>query len=298
MKLKNLLFLFGTGLLSSLAGAQEYGTLRHQFGMPPMIVKHCVAVSIESQWSGVMPIIESMGSLWVVAKHKEPYSIVLNNNCNQPLLAVVSVDGLNVLDGKTASVNGRGYILRAGSATEIKGWRKSTQESAEFYFTTKRDSYAGRTGQASDLGVIGVAFFNQKPSISRPHISPMNPRYERDEYGYGNPSFKKGEEQAKESMQRSEPSAADSMQGAPMMKSMPAPAAPQMGTGHGNRVDDPVRIASFERAPYPSYVYSLRYDSYENLVKKGIILNYEMPRQPSAFPADNSFVPDPPGRRW
>ena len=46
---------------------------------------------------------------------------------------------------------------------EITGWRKSLERTAAFYFTDLGDSYAARTGRPQNVGVIGVAVFQERP---------------------------------------------------------------------------------------------------------------------------------------
>ena len=79
------------------------------------------------------------------------------------LLAVTSVDGVNVVSGETAAQHQSGYVLDAWDSVAIEGWRKSLDEVATFYFTRLADSYAARTGRPHDVGVIGVALFREQP---------------------------------------------------------------------------------------------------------------------------------------
>ena len=60
------------------------------------------------------------------------------------------------------------YVLSPWSSAEIAGWRKNLNEVAAFYFTNLSDSYAGRTGRPLNVGVIGVAVYEEDlPVISR-----------------------------------------------------------------------------------------------------------------------------------
>src|ERR1700761_5460002 len=86
------------------------------------------------------------------------YSLRLANNTGARVLAVVAIDGVNVVSGETAGVGQRGYVLGPWQRTEITGWRKSNDEVAAFEFTPLADSYAARTGRPQDVGVkIGRA---------------------------------------------------------------------------------------------------------------------------------------------
>lgn len=91
------------------------------------------------------------------------YSIVLKNRCKSALEIVTSVDGLDVMDGKTASFSKRGYIIDPGETLEIEGFRTSRSKVAAFEFSSVSDSYANlRHGDTRNIGVIGLAVFTQK----------------------------------------------------------------------------------------------------------------------------------------
>ena len=56
----------------------------------------------------------------------------------------------------------RGYVIGAWDTLDIDGFRQSQDEVAAFRFAKVRDSYAAQTGDARNVGVIGVAFFAQR----------------------------------------------------------------------------------------------------------------------------------------
>ena len=64
--------------------------------------------------------------------------------------------------GETANWSQTGYVLAPGQGYDIKGWRKSLQRMAAFFFTEHQNSYAARTGRPDNVGVIGVAVFRRK----------------------------------------------------------------------------------------------------------------------------------------
>jgi hypothetical protein len=215
-----------------------------------------------------LPIYRHQGQLWVAGKPGDRYSIQVNNRTGGRLLSVVSVDGVNVVSGDTAATNQRGYVLAPGGSVDVAGWRKSEREVAAFYFTALEDSYASRTKRPDNVGVIGIAAFR--------------------------------EYQAPVALQEM---AADRA-GAPLQsRSNAAPAAPvakaesRLGTGHGERVYAPAQSVEFQRASEsPDEIISVRYDSYANLVARGIIpaaRRHPYPKAvPNAFPGNN-YVPDP-----
>ena len=70
----------------------------------------------------------------------------------------------------------------------------------------------------------------------------------------------------------------------------PAPAAP-LGTGHGRREESRVQWQQFDRATdAPVETIAIYYDSYRNLVARGVIREGTPPAAPRPFPG---FVPDP-----
>jgi hypothetical protein len=91
------------------------------------------------------------------------YSIIVKNRSKSALEIVASVDGLDVMDGKTAGFSKRGYIVYPGETLEIDGFRKSESRVAAFEFSGVSNSYANlRHGDTRNVGVIGVAVFTQK----------------------------------------------------------------------------------------------------------------------------------------
>lgn len=99
----------------------------------------------------------------VEGKKGGTYSIIVKNRCKSALEIVASVDGLDVMDGKTAGFSKRGYIVYPGETLEIDGFRKSESKVAAFEFSGVSDSYANlKHGDTRNVGVIGLAVFTQK----------------------------------------------------------------------------------------------------------------------------------------
>lgn len=105
----------------------------------------------------------SAGRDYVVGEAGHRYTIVVKNNTNFRLEVVLSVDGLDVLDGKPAAFSKRGYLVDPRSEVEIDGFRRSMDTVAAFRFGSVRGSYAGQKyGDTRNVGVIGVAVFNER----------------------------------------------------------------------------------------------------------------------------------------
>jgi len=109
---------------------------------------------------------EAGGKKFVIGSSGSRYTIVVQNNAPSRLEVVVSVDGLDVLDGKDAAFTKRGYLIEPNGLIEIDGFRQSMNAVAAFRFGSVRDSYAEKKegGSARNVGVIGVAVFNERGS--------------------------------------------------------------------------------------------------------------------------------------
>jgi hypothetical protein len=99
---------------------------------------------------------------YVVGQAGERYSIVLTNRTGHRIEAVTTVDGLDVINGATGSMRNRGYILLPYATVEIDGFRRSEREVAAFRFGAVQDSYAAERGNTRNVGVIGVALFDER----------------------------------------------------------------------------------------------------------------------------------------
>ena len=110
-----------------------------------------------------LPVYWHQGKAYVVGAPGNEYQISLRNTAGEDVLAVVSVDGVNVVSGETASPQQSGYVIDGGQQMDIGGWRKSLSRTAAFYFTSLGDSYAARTGRPNHVGVIGAALYRRKP---------------------------------------------------------------------------------------------------------------------------------------
>jgi hypothetical protein len=222
------------------------------------------------------------GEYWVAGRPGAKYAVRVRNHSGGRVLAVMAVDGVNVLSGATAGFDQQGYIFSAGSAYEITGWRKSQWEVAAFTFTDAASSYAERTGRPANVGVIGVALFRERAPPVPVTVTPPAAVL---------PAPANSAAEAASGGMR----AADALSAQSRSALLPAP---RLGTGHGEREGSYVEYAAFEReAARPNEVIRIRYDSPENLMALGVIRRPPPPRAPpEAFPdSPPGFVPDPPG---
>jgi hypothetical protein len=234
----------------------------------------------------------SHGEYWVAGKPGATYAIEIRNRLDERVLAVTSVDGVNVVSGETAAWDQTGYVFRPRYDYRITGWRKSDEEVAAFTFTDSPNSYAARTGRPANVGIIGVAVFRERQP-EHVYVPPPVPA----------PSFESAPMPkawpSPEATPSPTPSPAPSA-GLPSLQLRSAPALPptKLGTGHGEREYSHVDHTEFERLhTQPDEVIRIRYDSLDNLIAMGII-EKSHPPVPSAnpFPASvqQQYVPDPP----
>ena len=105
-----------------------------------------------------------VGDRWfVIGEEGRRYAIAVRNQSDLRLEVVLSVDGLDVMDGRPASVRKRGYVIPPHRTLVVEGFRQSTAEVAAFRFSPVRESYAQeKYRNTRNVGVVGVAIFNER----------------------------------------------------------------------------------------------------------------------------------------
>jgi hypothetical protein len=100
---------------------------------------------------------------FAIGERGSRYEVVLRNETRRRLEVVVSVDGLDTIEGDRASVRKRGYVLTPGETVAIEGFRTSPQSVAAFRFTNVGDTVSARQHQETrNVGVIGVAVYSER----------------------------------------------------------------------------------------------------------------------------------------
>ena len=238
-----------------------------------------------------LPVYWHEGKAYVVGKPGNEYQVNLRSR-GEAFLAVVSVDGVNVVTGESAEAQQSGYVLSPGRSMDIRGWRKSMERIAAFYFTELPDSYAARTGRPDNVGVIGVALFRKKQPepIARPFEAPPAPIARREAGAARDPATAGADSAGPMASQPARPAQAFE----PGVESANLSRAPEakLGTGHGRNESSQARYVAFERAsPNPAELITIYYDSHHNLVARGVIREPSpVAPLPRPFPG---FVPDP-----
>jgi hypothetical protein len=143
----------------AMAGASGF---RRTAGGMFTVANGLVSVGLRDDSQRFFPGFIAGGRNYAVGEPDRRYTIVLRNNTSFRLEVVLSVDGLDVLDGRPASFAKRGYIMDPRGELEVDGFRQSVDAVAAFRFGSVRGSYAGRkTGDTRNVGVIGIALFNE-----------------------------------------------------------------------------------------------------------------------------------------
>ena len=122
-------------------------------------------VSLVGEGGGVLPGAEIAGEVYAIGGIGQRYMIAIENHTTDRYEVLASVDGLDVLDGDDASFSKRGYVVDPYTSFVIEGWRTGDETVAAFRFSELGESYAARTGRPRNVGVVGVAFFQENRPI-------------------------------------------------------------------------------------------------------------------------------------
>ncbi|MEZ4398624.1 MAG: hypothetical protein R3B06_01300 [Kofleriaceae bacterium] len=151
----------------------------------PDAVRSPYAVEIVADDGDVLDTFFHQGRYYVRGAANRAYTIRVTNPTARRVEAVVSVDGLDVIDGENGDTRKRGYIVPAYGEVRIDGWRTSLENVAAFRFSSVTGSYAGRKGKARNVGVIAVALFDEQAQAMI--VAPQPYRVDDDELEDGGP---------------------------------------------------------------------------------------------------------------
>jgi len=235
------------------------------------------------------------GKTYIEGRKGIEFSLKIKNNGYKRILAVPTIDGLSVLNGKEASYNSPGYIIDGYDSIVIEGWRTSKSEIAKFYFTNPEDSYSKRTGKKDNLGVIGVAIFKERESIYRTFIN----EYQEQYFFEGSkiwPWWREGSDnwtltntsQSTLSLNSDNTNLSKSFNKINCASNV----SQDIGTGFGKNKESQVTTVEFNREDNSDAVFTIFYNIRKQLEKIGVDFN-ERPKYaaPQAFP--NGFCEPP-----
>lgn len=227
-----------------------------------------------------LPTYVANGRYYVEGTAGERYAIRVSNPTGRRIEAVVTVDGLDAIDGEAGGLRKRGYIVPPYGDVRIEGFRTSLSDVATFRFSSVDGSYAGQKGKARNVGVIAVALFEERVAENRIAV----PTH-RDPY-YGTLRGRVPEPSDKAEAKKDAPRAAESASGRSASRygddEAPAPSAaptyrPGLGTEFGEARYSGASYTQFVRASNsPVAIAELRYNDAAGLIALGVPL-YDPP---------------------
>ena len=241
------------------------------------------------------------GTDWIEARNGTRYEIEVRNDSHNRILSVVSVDGLNIIDGKHEDpLSAPGYIIHSHNNIKIPGWKISADDVKEFYFTPQGQSYSAKLGaDLSNTGVIAVAIYKEKitwtyassttyypkswpiptiyPTID-PLVTPVNMNVTCDGSSHSS------------SVLRSSLSSDAPVTAFAMSSDLSVPIQePKLGTGSGAVADFKTHTTSFGERQLET-ILTLYYGTKEELLRRGIKLQPE--GLPRPFPNGTGYCPN------
>lgn len=125
-------------------------------------------------WGPRLPVHAHRGKFYLEAKAGQEYGLEFISNRDRRLFAT-SIDGVSIMDGKTADENGGGYVVTPAESlyeNVISGWRDGSDAVHRFVFAPSALSYASLTGRPTNVGVIGAVVFEE----SVPELASSGPK--------------------------------------------------------------------------------------------------------------------------
>ena len=208
------------------------------------------------------------GRRYVEALENAEYELRIQNPTGSRVAVALAVDGLNSIDARhTSAWDAHKWVIEPYGTIHVRGWQMSSENARRFYFTTERDSYAAKLGQASNLGLITAVFFRERRPIT---IMPVTPSERR-------PPYKEGDRARDERAAPQSGTAGDTLRnegGRDAAKSAPAYPPPDdesAATGIGRSVRNDVQWIRMDLDSRPAGEVAIRYEYRASLVRLGII---------------------------
>jgi hypothetical protein len=124
-----------------------------------------ISVALVDDAGRTLPGVTASGRSLIMGEDGGRYRIVVRNATTARFEIVASVDGLDVIDGKPADPNRRGYIVDPHDTLVIDGFRTSDANVAAFRFGRVSDSYAAKSSGDRNVGVVGLAIFAERGAV-------------------------------------------------------------------------------------------------------------------------------------
>ena len=208
------------------------------------------------------------GRRYVEALENAEYELRIHNPTGARVAVALAVDGLNSIDARhTSAWDAHKWVIEPYGTIHVRGWQMSSENARRFYFTTERDSYAAKLGQASNLGLITAVFFRERRPVT---IMPVTPSERRPPY--------KEEDRIRDQRSAPEPNTAGESSrseggrdAAKSVRSYPPPDDESAATGIGRSVRNDVQWIKMDLDSRPAGEITIRYEYRAALVRLGII---------------------------
>lgn len=229
------------------------------------------------------------GNTYIEGKEKSEFSLMVKNNTFQQVLAVISIDGKNIVDGKDCDLhNSSGYVIPAYGHTKIPGWRLNNDEIAKFFFSDGSESYAAKMENDENaelnIGIIGCAIFAEKSTTYWTSWTPWIPceTNANDRITY-------------QTNPQSRDSGLTSLSHFSYEASSTSNNVEQLGTGFGKKESNSVNTTTFDRKDMPETIITIQYDSRQGLKNRGVTFRPTISINPNPFPATSTGCKPPKG---
>ena len=244
------------------------------------------------------------GNHYIEGKRESRFSLRMRNNSSKRVLFVPTVDGLSIMSGKEGSFKSKGYIVDAHDALTIDGWRTSDDKVAEFFFSSPKDSYAKQIKKGGNLGVIGCAVFNEKEKEITSYYtypgccknSTLTHCPNCDPFNLNNGTMIMAASSL-ESHSDNSFLCNVSASGNPNVNASYTTSSSKslngLGTGFGQDKYSPVVSVEFDRESHPTEIFSIFYNTRENLEALGVEFRKVVYTSPSAFPNEDGYCKRP-----
>lgn len=238
------------------------------------------------------------GKIYIEGRANSKYELLLRNNSARRVEAVISVDGLDVLDGKPAKSTNTGYVIQPWQTLRLEGWRLTDEEVAAFLFAEEEESYASKKGKKRNMGVIGVAFYfervyqynyGQYNNYGAVKIMPLGLTGNLGHVigtSYNSADLKGSSVNLSNHVDSSNSSGSGILRGMTTCSVSSAgnnsvnvsAKSSSLGTGFGERTESKVYNTSFTRdTEQPTEILEMRYNNRDNLEKLGIKIAQPLP---------------------
>lgn len=212
------------------------------------------------------------GRRYVEALENAEYELRIHNPTSSRVAVALSVDGLNTIDARhTTAWDAHKWVIEPYGTINVRGWQMSSENARRFYFTTERDSYAAKLGQAANLGVISAVFFRERAPITIMRATPAEPKrgVDKDERAAPMSMPQSSNGTGSVAGESSDTTRAPSKQRS--AQPYPPPDDESAATGIGRSVRNDVQWVKMDLDPRPAGEVMIRYEYRASLVRLGII---------------------------